>query len=456
MVRATFWLVVLAAAAAAIAWLADHPGSLTLYWRDYRIDTSVAVLAGAVALASALAAALYQLWRWLRRAPAAVARRRRESRRLKGYRALTQGMVAVAAGDPTEARRQARRADVLLNEPPLTMLLSAQAAQLNGDEAAAANYFSAMLERPETEFLGLRGLVVQASKTGDTARALALARRAKALSPRTSWVLSTLFELEARAGQWSSAEETARLALAAGTMRAAQGTRNRAIALYQQSLAAEAAGETAAALKAARKANAIEPGFVPAAVETAKLLMLQGKRKRAERNVEAAWQLAPHPALARLYLALGESDEPIRRLMRMQALAKLRPEHPESSLALAEAAIAARLWGEARRALAALPGDGAQGESARACRLKAALEEGEHGDGARAREWLRHAAGGEPDAAWLCRNCGAAEAEWQALCPRCAAYDALAWESPARAAPSSLVPPPAAAAGRSGVSSLSG
>ena len=68
--------------------------------------------------------------------------------------------------DLAGAQRQAKKADVLLNEPPLTMLLSAQAAQLDGDEQAAEGYFRAMLEREETRFLGLRGLITQAIKRG--------------------------------------------------------------------------------------------------------------------------------------------------------------------------------------------------------------------------------------------------------------------------------------------------
>ena len=44
------------------------------------------------------------------------------------------------------------------------MLLSAQAAQLTGDDAAARRYFSGMLEQPETAFLALRGLLLQAQR----------------------------------------------------------------------------------------------------------------------------------------------------------------------------------------------------------------------------------------------------------------------------------------------------
>ena len=44
---------------------------------------------------------------------------------IKGIKHL-RGMVAIAAGDAIEARKQEKQAHVLLDEPPLTMLLSAK------------------------------------------------------------------------------------------------------------------------------------------------------------------------------------------------------------------------------------------------------------------------------------------------------------------------------------------
>lgn len=442
MIRATLLLLLSALAAACIAWLADQPGAVSISWLGYRIDTYVGVLAAAAVLVGVLAALTYRLWRFLAGAPGAIGRHRREGRRLKGYRALTQGMVAVAAGDAEEARRQARRADFLLNEPPLTMLLSAQAAQLNGDEAAAERYFEAMLERPETEFLGLRGLIVQATRKGDTARALELARRARRLRPRTGWVLTTLHDLEVRQGDWVAAAETARLSVRVKAMAPAEGERNRAIACYEQSIAAETAGERDAALDQARKAVALAPGFVPAAVQAARLLAAAGKRRRARHALESAWAASPHPELAKAYLALDNEVEALARLMHLQKLIARRPADAESRLALAEAALAARLWGEARRALEALgAGDGA-GLPSRACRLWAELEESERGDGAVARAWLKRAAGA-PDPAWICDHCGAAHLAWAPLCLRCGAYDSMVWRTPARAAPAELAAPAA-------------
>ena len=123
--------------------------------------------------------------------------------------------------------------------------------------------------------------------------------------------------------------------------------------------------------------------------------------------------------------------------MRLQKLIARRPDDAESRLALAEAALAARLWGEARRSLEALGAANGAAHSARACRLWAALEEAERGDGAAARAWLARAAGA-PDPAWVCDHCGAAYAAWAPLCGRCGAYDSMVWKSPLHAAPAEL------------------
>jgi HemY protein len=451
--RATFALLFLVAIAAAIAWFLGQPGQVSLVWHGWRVDTSVGVLLGAVVLLAAALAILYRLWRLVRGTPSAIARYRREGRRLKGYRALTQGMVAVAAGDPGEAQRQARRADLLLKEPPLTMLLSAQAAQLDGDEAAAEKYFIAMLARPETEFLGLRGLATLATKRGEVKKALAFVRRARELRPKTGWVLNTLYELETKAGDWQAAEETARRAARVRAIPPEEGSRKRAIALYQQSLADSALNHPEEARTRALKAVELAPGFVPAALRAAELLDARGKKRRARHVIEEAWARSPHPDLARAYLTLHGATDPLKRLLEIQRLVSHRPVDAESHIALAEAALAARLWGEARKALEALR-DGADApRSARVCRLWATLEESEHGDSAKAREWLARAAHAEPDRAWTCARCGAAHGNWEPVCRRCGAYDALEWRNPVEPAPAILelgaeVAPRAAVAAR--------
>jgi HemY protein len=68
--------------------------------------------------------------------------------------------------------------------------------------------------------------------------------------------------------------------------------------------------------------------------------------------------------------------------------------------------------------------------SARLCLIMARLEEAEHGDLGRMREWLDRAAAAAPDPRWVCANCGGENLDWHSLCPRCGSFDALAWRTP--------------------------
>ena len=205
MIRALWFLFIVSLGIFALVWLLDRPGSVVLDWQGYRVETSIAVMLGLVVGIAFAAAQGYRIWLFLRRAPSQMTGAWRQRRKQQGYQALTKGMVAVSAGDAEEAIRSVKRAEALLNEPPLTMLLSAQAAQLNGDEKAAKTFFKAMAENSETEFLGIRGLLGQAVKRDDKKEALNLARHAHRLRPKSEWAANYLFDLETEEGLWLDA-----------------------------------------------------------------------------------------------------------------------------------------------------------------------------------------------------------------------------------------------------------
>ena len=448
----TLWFALKVAVLIALAyWLAERPGEVSVTWLGYRIDTSVGILLLALAVLIAIASVAYYIWRSLRRAPKAMGQGMQNSRRKRGYKALTQGMVAVAAGEADEAARHAKRADSLLDEPPLTMLLSAQAAQLNGDEAAAKRYFSAMLENPETRFLGLRGLLTQALREGDQAAALDYVRQAHSMRPRTPWVLNSLFDLSERGGDFASADRALSEAAKFKALPAPEAARKRAVVALERAQDAAREGNSAEALRQAREANKLAPDLVPAAQLLAEQLLAKGQRRKALKVLGKTWTLAPHPDLAALYLSAqagggggkaGISEaEGLTRLKSLGALTAARPDHPESHLALARAALDARLWGEARRHLkrAAGPGkleDGLEGNDIgeTVCRLMARLEERENDDREAAHAWLARAARAPKDPAWTCTACGAVSPAWSARCGACEGFDTLAWQPPPRVA----------------------
>jgi HemY protein len=441
----TFWrwlwfLIKVGAVAAAALWIADRPGQVSFVWLGYRVETSIGVLLAALVVLLAITLLLHRLWRLVWRTPRDLARLNQERKRQQGYRALSQGMAAVAAGDAAEAHRQAKLANKLLKDPPLILLLAAQTAQLGGDENAARRYFTAMREKPETSFLGLRGLLMQALKAGDKAEALALARRAYDERPSTPWAVTTLLDLQLEGGKWSEARLLLQQAVKLKALPEAKAKRIRAVILAEQARVEP----IASGLDAARDAVKLAPDLVPARARLAELLTQAGRTKEATKTIEQGWALMPHPLLAAAYTGIFPGEDALARYRRFLRLVQIAPRHRESLLAEGECAIAAELWSEARKQLDAAASIEGERPSTRLCRLMIRLEESHGGEAAAARRWLLAMVEADPDPAWLCGRCGTLTQTWQADCPHCRAFDSLAWQAPQRAVTATLIGPAAA------------
>lgn len=439
MLRALYIFLVIAVLSALAIWLADNPGDLVLHWRGYEVRTSFVVGLGLMILVAFLVLLAWRVASGFVRSPAGISSLLDQRRRRRGFLALSRGMVAVAAGDAGEARRFAGQAQRLLDETPLTLLLAAQAAQLEGKEDAAAKYFEAMLAAPETAFLGLRGLFVQARRAGDRTRALELARRAFALRPKTPWAAQAVFEIETAQEDWDAALATLDRSLSAKLIARDQARRRRAILLTAKAMTVEEAarvqvGEAARAarekaLSLALEAASLEPDFVPAAALAARLCGETGRARRGAKLVEDIWARAPHPDLADAYMGLVEGESAYDRFKRVRLLVGHNRDHVESRVALARAAIGARDWLAARGALEAFAGaEAGERPTQRICELMAEIEEGEHGNRGGAREWLARALHAPEDEAWTGE--GYRARRWSPINPVTGEFDALAWKAP--------------------------
>ena len=440
MFRALWYIFLLSLLAGIAMWLAENPGQVSLVWHGYVVETSAAVMIIAVAVIAVFCAFTSRTWTFMRGAPAGIVRFRRDGRRRRGYLALSRGMGAIAAGDPGEARRQASAADDLLDEPSLTMLLSAQSAQLNGDEEAAQKFFTKMLNSPNTEFLGLRGLLNQAIKLEHTQDALKWARRASSLKPENAWAVRTLFDLASRGGLWAEADEALAVAIRKKYVNVEEAYRSRAVLGHLMSVDAKAAGDVPKALKLSKKASGEVPGLSPVQIHYADMLKSVGKQRKAANALESAWATTPVPELAGAYWRINGADDAMARMKAAQTLAGFNPKDPATAMMLAQAALDAGLWGEARKGLKAIDTTN-QPLSGSYCQLMASLEEGEHQDMVAARDWLVRAARARPDPTWVCEDCGNASDSWTPLCGGCGGFDKFQWRLAVRV-PGLIAPEP--------------
>lgn len=401
--RRAIGILLLAAVVVALAWaISLLHGQLDLEAAGYSLETPTPVALAALAVVFVVLYALVRALGALWRLPRTWRQWRARRHRAQGDAAVTEALVALAAGDRSGARRAADRARRLLGETPQTLLLVAESARLAERDTEAEAVFDRLAARKDAAFLGLRGKFRLALARKDFAAAAALARQAEAARPGGAWLREERTTLALQTGDWAGA-----LALADGiAARAALAT-----------AAANAAQDPPAALRLAEQAWKSDPTLAPAALAYANRLRAIGRERRALAVVRRSWTAAPHPDLAAFVLA--RAGDGIKQYQAAQTLTAANPAHAESRLLLARTALAAGLPGEARRHAEAAREAG-MGDR-RLWMLLAEIEgEGEAGQTA-----LRHALVAAQDAAWRCTNCHTPKPDWQPVCPACGTVGGL-------------------------------
>jgi len=413
--RAILTLIALSAVAIGAAWWIQHlTGALSLQVGSTTIQAplSVAVLAlilltVAIYFSTRVFATIFHLPGAFRRGGAARTRRR-------GDKAITDTLIALAAREPADARREAARAKRLLGETPQTLLLSAYAGSIAGDMAEAEAAFTKLAERKDSAFLGLRGLLRMAIDQEDFLRAADLARQAEAAHPGAAWLRSERTQLALRTGAWAEALHL---------------THDDAPKAGFGAAAAEAETDPAVAHKLAKQAFRRDPALAPAALAYARRLR-EGRRERAAQEVlRKSWALAPNPILADF--ALAPSPDKRARLQAGYDLVKGAPDHAESQLLIAQLSLEAGLPSEAHQHVEAAQKAGL--DQRRVHLLLADIHAADGNDAAQ-RDALRNAAMATPDPDWRCEHCFSTLGNWSPACPVCRTVGSVKWGVGARPA----------------------
>ena len=355
----------------------------------------------------------------------AISRYFNRSRERRGYRALSEGMMALASGDADAAMTKAGQAERYLQQPTLTNLLAAQAAEMSGNTTRAEQIYKELIKDPQTRFVGVRGIMKQRLATGDTDVALKLAQKAFELKPKHDEVQDVLLQLQAKSHDWQGARKTLGVKLKQGKIPRDVHKRREAVLALSQ--AAEVIDEENSIEKreTAIEANRLSPDLVPAAAMAAREYIAQSKPKLAVRVIKKAWESQPHPDLAAAFSEIAPNETPQERLKRFAQLPKLSPMHIESRLMMAELNLAAEDFPAARRAL----GDIVENEpDARALTIMAAIERGEGSSDEVVRGWLTKALSAPRGPQWVCDKCNTIHSDWVPVCSSCDALDTLSWK----------------------------
>jgi HemY protein len=397
MLRLAFLLIVFVFAML-LSWqvATNDAGVVHFEWMGWEADTSAWFAIAMLIAVVAVALPLLRLIMFLMDAPGRIGKASQRSRVRRGQEALALGLIAAEAGEFEEARRQADKAEDLIDEPRLAMLLQARAAEVGGDTAAAERAYSGMLQNEDTEVLGRKGLMAAALKRGDRTAARAHAEGALKASKTAAWPFQYAFDLAVQAADWESAIETLDLGDKRKLLDDKVYKRRRAVLMAAQAAKLERDRHSDKAADLAQKAFRMSPGFAPAGALAARLIASEGKAERAAAILEEAWENGPHPALAHAYRDLVQGETRDERAARMTTLVDRRRDHRESRVVLAELAMERGDWGAAQ---AALEDAYRENPSSRICILFAQVARG-RGDENAARTWLAQAAAAPREADW--------------------------------------------------------
>src|SRR6056297_2465029 len=403
---------------------------LTVAGREFTLTPLVAIVLALVLLLSVwllfrAVGLIVATLRFLNGDETAISRYFNRRAERKGFEALAEGMMALAAGEGRLAIRKAERAEKYLQRPELTKLVLAQGAEMAGDPALAAKTYKALVADDRTRFVGVRGLMKQKLDAGDTDTAMKLAEKALTLRPKNEEVQTTLLQLQARHEDWAGARATLAKALKAGNVPRDLHKRRDAVLALAHARDAMAEGKIAVATRDANEANRLAPSLVPAAAMAARLAIAEKKPRVATKILKSAWSTEPHPDLAAAFAEIAPNETPNERLKRFRPLLAMHSGNPETKLLEAELQIAREDFPAARRAL----GDLAETHpSARSLTIMAAIERGQGSEDRVVRAWLAKAVTAARGAQWVCGNCGHVHSDWRPICAQCESFDSLSWQ----------------------------
>ncbi len=429
MFRIVVFFLLLFALAAGFAWLADNPGTVEIQWPWLQASVKGSLLQAVIAIA-AVTALIMMVW-WVVsgviNSPKLFGNWLSGRRREKGYMALSKGMVAAGAGNAATARKLANESAKLLDNEPLVAMLNAQTLLLEGKRGDAREKFEEMVEKDETKLLGLRGLYIEAEREGEVAAAAHFAKSANETSPGTPWAAKALLKAQTLGQAWEPALKTLQENHAFGLITKPEFQRKRAVILTALALEEEDAAPDKAKGHALT-AHKLAVGLVPASITAARICQRLGDNRKAAKVLESSWKDAPHPEIADAYINLRSGDTASERLKRAEKLSQKKPDSLEGHLAIARSAVDAGEWTTARTAMKKVLKAGA---TERACLLMADIEQAEHGDAGRVREWLSRAVSAERDPVWTAD--GMVSDHWQPLSPTTGQLDAFEWKIPVAA-----------------------
>lgn len=424
MIRLTYFSIIGIFIALCAYWITSNPGQVLINWQGWEVRFTVGVLIVLIVLYTIVFFMFLKLLKWLNIANFFTNPKRLAAKRAKAENLLDQAWGSYALGDFELALKQGLKAKSANGEDNNVLRLLAKTTQKLGKED---NLYLEKISKASGNKIWVQKQTLNEHLEDKNWKA---AQKTVSLMleehPKNPYLLKEAILLNARLADWESAKNSIALMENHKSLFSKNNLKHiKSVVDYALALEEKASGKKSTALNLLKSSLKNDPTFTPAAIASIKTLIEQGDLNAAEKILKSIWKLAPNDELLDIALDMKPQESSNETYRRIKTLSESAPEFVESQHLIAKAAISAKQWPDARKALDKLIGS--EKASKKTYLLLAELEIKQKNDADAETKYLQLAEKKPHGYKWQCTNCGANPKHYFPICDECGEFDSIIW-----------------------------
>ena len=341
----------------------------------------------------------------------------------KGYNSFLQGMVAIANKDFKKAILESKNINKYLKDRSLSLLLKSESLKIEKKYNELNNVYEEMLNNPQTNLLGLRGLMEQNIRAQDYHHAFVYGEKLFYLNPRIDKLYETLVNIIAKTNNWHKFLQINDQSLQYKVIDKKIYAENKSIAFYEIAKIKQHSS-TKESIDLMEKALKLRENFSPYVNFYIQILINENQLEKAKKILKKTWTVLPHPCLKNVIKILAKkmkvSYYEISKFITSNLL-----DNPETRILLTEALIEENNWTDARNQIKLLL---EHKPLKQVCLLMAKIEEGDSGDPQKIDAWIARSNTGKLGKIWICQVSGLTQDNWTSI-SLSGYFNSLVWQN---------------------------